>query len=118
MLTRCAVMFSMVAVAVLPASAVECGWYLLLPHGFLRLEQPLHEWPLRKWIQLSAHDSAAACEAARRRLIDEAARDLQETRRVPDPPPAADDPFIERASRNNLEAGASRCVAVSDPRLR
>ena len=118
-----------IALVLLPgAASAGPGWYLLEPPLYMvddkgnRVDET---WtvppkigfsaPLGEWEHRQSFDTAADCEAARRRGAEEAKRVLNDS--VPGGWRAMS---VEIRAKRTLsaQAHAARCIAANDPRLR
>ncbi|SRR5712691_4301126 len=79
------------------------GWYLMLPP--FKQEEPMTDAPFTQWRQGAAFDSASECEAARKRVVDEAKADAD----------AGRGEHHTAVFRGFLH---SNCVSSADPRLK
>ncbi len=117
--------------ALATSASAETGWYLLAPPWRTVVRPGEDELdttaPLTKWEQKAAFDTALICENARVGIIqwlekgenerlDRAAKSyLQHP--SPDPFQTKEGQEYARQAFAAIQARASRCVSVSDPRL-
>ena len=124
------VAFSLLASA---APAYAEGWYLLAPPWRTEIKEGEDEFdtmaPLTRWEQKGAYDTARTCEYVRLGIIkslekgDKERLDRAAQGYVRQPGPG--DPLQTKEGQEYLrwslaasQARASRCVSISDPRLR
>jgi hypothetical protein len=115
------------------ATAYAEGWYLLAPPWRTSIKEGEDEFetmaPLTRWEQKGAYDSARTCEYVRLGIIksfetgDKERLDSAAQSWIRHPSPV--DPLQTKEGQEYLrwrltatQARASRCVSISDPRLR
>lgn len=104
-------------------TAAGLGWYLMAPPPGSAADGAdipflTERVPLRRWQNLRAFDSAAACETYRSEEIDQATRDAKQvTQQSGD----ASDPMAKLLADLSKfrfwQSTFSRCIAADDPRL-
>jgi hypothetical protein len=130
---RLALLIAAFSVSALVATAYAEGWYLLAPPWRTSTKENEEEFdiaaPLTRWDQKGGFDSARLCENARLRLIEMFEKGdkerLESAGRSYMKSPAPVDPLQTKEGQEYLrwtlaakQVRLSRCVSISDPRLR